>query len=99
MDHARHELESLHDIISWLPEIAADTDLGQRDWDTASMTSRELMAIVPRSADEFVTAFQPSNRSASEYERCVARLSELIPLAESQLTASSVISTAIQGVD
>ena len=95
MEHARHELAELHDIINWLPAIAADTDLGKRDWDTASMTSRELLAIVPRSAVEFVSAFRPGSPAAAEYERCVARLSELVPRAERDLARSAVTSTAV----
>ena len=81
MDHAAHELEELRDIITWLPEIAADTDLVKRDWDVANRIAGELAKLVPAQAETFVERMKPGSDAATEYQLQVSRLSELIPRA------------------
>jgi hypothetical protein len=81
MRHAAHELEELRDIIAWLPEIAADTDLVKRDWDDANRIAGELAKLVPAQARAFVERMKPGSDAATEYQRRVDKLSTLIPLA------------------
>jgi hypothetical protein len=81
MHHAAHELEELRDIIAWLPEIAADTDLGKRDWDDANRIAGELARLVPAQAEAFVNRMKPGSDAVAQYEVRVNQLSQLIPLA------------------
>ena len=81
MRHAAHELEELRDIIAWLPEIAADTDLVKRDWDDANRIAGELAKLVPVQAETFVERMKPGSDAEAEYQQRVSKLSELIPLA------------------
>lgn len=82
MGHAAHELEELRDIIAWLPEIAADTDLVKRDWDVANLLSGELNNLVPARVEAFLDQMKPGSDGATEYQQRVSKLSELIPLAD-----------------
>lgn len=81
ISHAAHELEELLDIIAWLPEIAADTDLVKRDWDDANRIAGELAGLVPAQTRMFVDRMKPGSDIATEYELRVNKLSKLIPLA------------------
>jgi hypothetical protein len=45
----RERLELL-DIVRWLPELAADTDLGRRDWELVRDAARDLADGVERSS-------------------------------------------------
>lgn len=44
------ELTELVDIIGWIPELAADSDLNETDWVHADSVSREMLAIHEASA-------------------------------------------------
>ncbi|WP_166825854.1 hypothetical protein [Thalassoroseus pseudoceratinae] len=50
-----HELSELKDIVNWLPEIAADSDMRRRHWEevdaVASELSRQLEQYTTESAD------------------------------------------------
>lgn len=39
---SQEDLEQLTDIVHWIPEIAAETDLRQKEWDVADSVSRKL---------------------------------------------------------
>ena len=48
-DHAGHghddeaqEFQELLDIVNWIPELAADSDLNEADWNTAASAARVL---------------------------------------------------------
>lgn len=45
-DHAERELAELLDIIRWLPELAADTDLKKADWDHVQQLTTKLETLV-----------------------------------------------------
>ena len=46
LDHAREAIQKLQDVIRWLPELAADTDLGKSDWNTIQTVSRQMEDLV-----------------------------------------------------
>ncbi|MFM9194406.1 MAG: hypothetical protein ACKOWG_01435 [Planctomycetia bacterium] len=52
LDPASQERERLEllDIVRWLPELAADTELGRRDWERVRDAARDLADGVERSA-------------------------------------------------
>lgn len=44
-DHAR-ELQELTDVVNWIPEFAADSELRKADFDDAVSISKELLVLV-----------------------------------------------------
>ena len=44
--HADAELAIMLDVIRWLPELAADTELRKADWDRVQQLSKELESMV-----------------------------------------------------
>lgn len=51
VEHADADLEELLEMIRWLPELAADTDLKKADWDRVQQLSTKLetLAVAHRS--------------------------------------------------
>lgn len=45
LEHAEHELEKLLDVVDWLPEIAADSDMTKGPWDEVHAASKRLRAV------------------------------------------------------
>ena len=67
-ERVSHELEELTDIVGWVPELAADSDLNEADWILADSISREMLAACEASAGSFelealLTAMQPQIES------------------------------------
>jgi hypothetical protein len=66
----------LRDIVGWVPEIAADTDLTEAQWDPIHQASEKLskrLAKMPRPLDE-------STRSAiEEYSNLLVEAAKLLP--------------------
>lgn len=77
--HADAELSIMLDVIRWLPELAADTDLRKADWDRVQQLSKELesMVLIPSPA--------PTTPTSKEIETLVAQLQKL---AESTVPAA-----------
>ncbi|OYW17308.1 MAG: hypothetical protein B7Z55_12775 [Planctomycetales bacterium 12-60-4] len=71
---AEASVPQLRDIVDWLPELAADTDLNEADWNMVQQTSHELDAIVRRWPD---TQALPSAFDRQAYRRLVERLQPL----------------------
>ena len=46
LDHAQEAIQKLQDVIGWLPELAADTDLRESDWNTVQSVSQQMEAVV-----------------------------------------------------
>lgn len=42
VDHLEHEVEELLDVIDWLPEFAADSDMRKAPWDRVHAASQKL---------------------------------------------------------
>lgn len=66
----------LRDIVGWVPEIAADTDLSEAQWNPIHQASEKLskrLAKMPRPLDE-------STRSAiEEYSNLLVETAKLLP--------------------
>lgn len=78
-DHARSAddaREELQDIVGWLPELAADSDLGEADWKTARNVGRQLADLLTAVGD------QPLSQSAqTEARQLIESLTALVPRA------------------
>lgn len=46
VEHADADIEELLEMIRWLPELAADTDLKKADWDRVQQLSTKLETLV-----------------------------------------------------
>ena len=75
-DHAREATDQLQDVIRWLPELAADSDLGEGDWTMVQQTCRQMEAIV----QPWSTGRTPPTRD--DIDSLVALTEHLKPLAE-----------------
>lgn len=74
LDPASRERERLEllDIVRWLPELAADTELGRRDWERVRDAARDLADGVERCTG----AAESAARLAGELERSLKTLAE-----------------------
>lgn len=45
------ELQELSDIIGWIPELAADSDLNEADWNTARDASQSMLTLYETSGE------------------------------------------------
>ncbi|QDU38001.1 hypothetical protein Mal4_23210 [Maioricimonas rarisocia] len=70
-------LAELTDIINWLPELAADSDLRRQQWEQVQQTSHELSGIVSHLGEEPVTSTEQET-----WTRSVAVLQKLVPDAD-----------------
>jgi hypothetical protein len=41
-DHEMKEFQELLDIVNWLPELAADSDLNESDWNAANTAAKSV---------------------------------------------------------
>jgi hypothetical protein len=71
-------VRELADIVGWLPELAAGTELGRREWDRVHATSRRLGGLLERSAAAPGAAMGPEWRAA---------VRESLPLLEAALAS------------
>jgi hypothetical protein len=84
-DHAGHshgdeaeKLAELADIIGWIPELAADSDLSEPDWNTAAAAGKSMGTVLSR----LMSAQQPDlSRLHSDLSSAVAELRTLVPKA------------------
>ena len=76
LDHAQEAIQKLHDVIRWLPELAADTDLGEADWNAVQSLSRQMESAVQTWP---TLQLKPSDQ---EVERLTGLIAQLKPLAE-----------------
>tara|TARA_R110002095_G_scaffold114894_2_gene100386 strand:+ start:1935 stop:2297 length:363 start_codon:yes stop_codon:yes gene_type:complete len=42
---AREKQQELGEIIAWIPELAADSELKHKDWDEVNLYAKELMTV------------------------------------------------------
>ena len=76
VDRAEQELRELNDFVRWLPELAADSDLGEIDWNLAQSISLKMEEIGKRwSASQ-------SNPNFEDSESFLTLIGQLKPLAE-----------------
>ncbi|MBI1347810.1 hypothetical protein GC163_16160 [bacterium] len=80
VEHVEGEFTELLDIIRWLPELAADTDLKKAEWEQVQHSSQELETIV--------LALR-SSRGISNSEDFDTLAAQLLRLAESTVSPAS----------
>lgn len=47
-EHVRSEFTELLDIVDWLPELAANSDLGKAEWDGVNAAAKQLRTLYAR---------------------------------------------------
>jgi hypothetical protein len=68
------ELQQVLDIVGWLPELAADSDLRKSDWDTVNESSKRLEGLFAASNATDASA----GEAARLIEQELAALQELV---------------------
>jgi hypothetical protein len=81
LDHALEAVGRFQDLIRWLPELAADTDLVESDWNAVQAIAQRMEAIVRP-----WPGYQ-SKPAAQEIESLTELTGELRPLADKTLPA------------
>jgi hypothetical protein len=81
----QREIKEMLDILEWLPAIAADTDLKQRDWETVKKNATQLIGIYA----SFATAENAGNVSTDvsrdACRRTIQSLRDLVPASDRRL--------------
>ena len=82
-DHRHHRLEpgdEIADIVSWVPEIAADTDLSERDWIPLDNAAASLSANLRAADNELTKSIRNQAIALCELiEQSVAKVPEQLP--------------------
>ncbi|WP_146512324.1 hypothetical protein [Thalassoglobus neptunius] len=65
--------DEMLDIINWLPELAADSDLRRKQWETVQSTSQELSRIATS---------QDSEKSVESWNSYLEELESLVPYSD-----------------
>jgi len=76
-------LTELRDILAWLPELAAETDLSRSQWDRVQEISRELTRLVAPDL--------PDQSGAVTWTDRMAELRSLVPDADSWIQPAPAI--------
>jgi len=74
-DAVKVQRTELADVIGWIPELAANSELRRKDFEKALQTSQQLRA-------EFAIQFESTKSSppdVSKFDRMLAALEELVP--------------------
>lgn len=87
--HAAEQIHELRELIGWLPELAADTNLKQADWDAVQQLSQRMEGLVRTWG---LAATSPSDRELTEFVHFV---DQLRPLSAKTLSASHHLAVAI----
>lgn len=64
------KLDELRDIVNWLPELAADSDLKRQQWEKVRSITFQLENLV---------SANPEAKGHEVWSKCVSELTELIP--------------------
>jgi hypothetical protein len=78
--HLAHELRELGDIIAWLPELAADSDMRKQEWDRVHRLTQELGPVYESFAEQ-CSAGKPSAELVVEIISLTGQLGELVAFA------------------
>ncbi|WP_417735125.1 hypothetical protein [Rosistilla oblonga] len=77
---AKQAEAEIADIVSWVPEIAADTDLSEQDWIPLDNAAESLMANLRSSGNELTDANRKQTVAFCELiEEAIAKLPAPIP--------------------
>lgn len=88
-ERSSRQHEQLQDMLNWLPEVAADSDLRKRDWERVRTLAAELLESLRNStvSPEVPAAANSSVRKL--WEASLAELAGLIPTSEEWLGIGS----------
>lgn len=103
---AERDRAELRDIIGWLPELAADSDLRKADWDSVQQLSTELATAVEswdtaapgersgvqRQFEESIERLHEVCRSLDSFPRLMPATQETQPDGESEISTTSTSS-------
>jgi len=73
-DHANQAFAKLRDVIRWLPELAADTDMGEADWNVVQEVSINLEKIT---SSWISSNSLPTSKDLEEFQSTVSELQKL----------------------
>lgn len=79
--------QELADVIDWLPELAADTDLDEAAWNDVQRSSRELAALWERR--HALPGNAPDRADDRTWQSLVQRLQQLAALTEDLVVAEN----------
>lgn len=77
--HAMDELKKLRDVITWLPELAADSDLKKREWDRIHELAKRLDRLVPADVPAFLEQTAPGSASRAAITALIGELEAIQP--------------------
>lgn len=77
--HAMDELKKLRDVITWLPELAADTDLKKPEWDRVHGLVKRLDRMIPADVPAFQEQTAPGSASRAAITELIGELETIQP--------------------
>lgn len=90
---SRHESDELRDIITWLPQLAADSPMKKTAWDDVNKTSRQLAGLYETDLQQR-RAGTKEPQVAARYGELVNRLATHVPDSVENRPATSAESRA-----
>jgi hypothetical protein len=78
------EIQELKDIVNWIPELAADSDLKKAQFDEAALISRELLTIVQKQFEGNAGGDGKSSPDSIAFDSAIGRLTKLCLDADGQ---------------
>ncbi len=69
----------LRDIVRWVPEIAADSDMKKQPWDEVHTAAQKLEELLPQNAAAF-SELKAGSTQEAEWRRLVGQLKQLAPI-------------------
>lgn len=79
------EIDELLDILDWLPAIAADTDLKQRDWEAVKRNAAQLTGFYESYAAATSAGSVPTDVSRVACRKAIQSLRGFVPAADRRL--------------
>jgi hypothetical protein len=83
-DPSSAELQELRDIIDWIPELAADSDLLKADWELAERTGKELQQCYLECFGTGAAAAQVRSAAPQKFSAHLNVLQQLILKSETE---------------
>jgi len=77
--HALEELKKLRDVITWLPELAADSDLKKPEWDRIHGLVKRLDRLIPADVPAFLEQSAPGSASRTAMTELIGELETIPP--------------------
>lgn len=81
----KREIKEMLDILEWLPTIAADTDLKQRDWEAVKQQATQLTGFYNSYAATTTTGSVPPDVSREACRKAIESLRGFVPAADRRL--------------